>query len=466
MSIFSILIRVICIGWLILLGCSAGSKHNISISPEKINDGLKVASPLKFNTNISLLNSMIQGIESGDYVNIHSILIIKDGLLVVEVYFEGYERSTSHEIRSATKSIGSILTGIALDKRFVPSDDATVYDYFKDDYSPSYGWNTRTKQVNIGHLLSMTSGYDCDDLVTNFACEDAMYDTDDWVQYALDLPFAHKPGQHWAYNSSSLILMGEMIARDSNMKIDAFAEQYLFKPLGIKNFQWLRSPKDRAWIGGGARMIPREMAKIGLLMQRQGLWNGKRLLSEKWIEKSTHKHIERLGGVDYAYLWQTGSTLIEDKLIKAYWASGNGGQYIIILPDLDMVVVFTGGNYNSALADQPFRMLTRYILPAFHPPEHIEPVNLNQDYLESLSGIFSLDFEPSVTSTIDVYQNNLRILSPDNEYIQLVPVSKTIFKGESPLYGPLSVEFIKNIQGEIIKLTIYGSFSKYTFEKK
>ncbi len=458
-------IRGVCVSWLILLGCRAESKHNLSIPPEKLNDGWDVASPLKFNANIGLLDSMLQGIERGDYVNIHSVLIIKDGLLVVENYFDGHDRNTSHEIRSATKSIGSILTGIALDKGFISSEKATVYEYFKEDYTPSYGWNTRARQINLSHLLSMMSGYDCDDLTTNFACEDAMYDKDDWMQYALDLPFEYEPGQHWAYNSSSLILAGEMAARGSGMKIDEFAERYLFEPLGIKKFQWHLSPKGRAWIGGGARMIPREMAKIGLLMQRRGIWDGNRLLSEKWIEKSTQKQGEMLGGVDYGYLWQRCWTPIGDELITAYWASGNGGQYIIILPDIEMVVVFTGGNYNSALASQPFRMLTHYILPAFLPPRQLITITLKQKYLKSLTGIYFLDFEPSVTTTIDVFQNNLRILSPDNEYIELAPISNTLFKGESPRYGPISVQFIENVQGDIIKFITYGSFSKYTFEK-
>ena len=458
--------RVICIGMLILFGCRSELKYNLSIPPEKVDDGWPVISPLKFNANIDLLDSMIQGVERGDYENIHSILIVRDSLLVVEAYFDGHERNTSHEIRSATKSIGSILTGIAIDKGFISSDTANVFDYFKKDYTPSYGWNTQAKQVNLSHLLSMMSGYDCDDLATNFACENAMYNTDDWVQYALDLPFAYEPGQHWAYNSSSLILLGETVARASGMKIDEFAKRYLFNPLEITQFQWYMSPKNRAWIGGSARMIPREMAKIGLLMLRRGKWEGNLLLSEKWIEKSTHKQGEMgAGGVDYGYLWQRGSTLIGDELITAYWASGNGGQYIIILPDIAMVVVFTGGNYNSPLAGQPFRMLTKYILPAFLPPKHQKIITLKQEYLNSLTGNYSLDFEPSVTATIDVFQNNLRLLSPNNEYVELTPISNTIFNGESPTYGPLSVQFIKNIQGEIIRLITYGSFSNYTFEK-
>jgi CubicO group peptidase (beta-lactamase class C family) len=465
MSILTYL-RLASIGLLLSTGCDSETTHDLSGRPEKLDDGWEVGSPLDFNADVTLLDSMVQLIKDGDYVNIHSLLIVKDGKLVVEEYFDGYDRDDAHQIRSATKSVGSILVGIAIDRGFVSSENVTVYEYFKDDYAPSYGWSSQAKKVSLGHLLSMMSGYDCDDHATNFGCEHAMYNTDNWVQYALDLPFAHEPGGHWAYNSSSLILAGEIVARGSGMKMEEFAERYLFEPLGVNQFEWNMSPQDRAWIGGGARMIPREMARIGLLMERGGMWSGERILSEEWIEKSAQKQGEMLGGVDYGYLWQRGWAPFGEELITAYWASGNGGQYIIILPDLEMVVVFTGGNYNSPLAGQPFRMLTRYIVPAFRPSSPLDLITLERDYLKTMIGTYSLDFEPSVTTTVDLYENNLRILTPDGEQIQLLPVSDTLFKGESPEFGPLQVQFFRNEQGEILRLVTYGSFSRYTFDKR
>ncbi len=461
------MIRLLILGLIFLVECQTEVNNDLTNPPEKINDGLEVASSMIYDANISLLDSMIQGVERGDFVNIHSILIVKENKLILEKYFDNNNRNTRHEIRSATKSIGSILTGIAIDKGFIPSEDSFVYEFLKDEYSPSYGWDSKASHIKISHLLTMLSGYDCDDLNTNFACENAMYETDDWVQYSLDLPISYEPGLHWAYNSSSLILVSEIIARTSGMDLDEFAEKYLFGPLGIRNFQWVRSPKDREWIGGGARMISREMVKIGLLMQNQGMWGEDSIISQEWIAKSTRKHSEMLGsGVDYCFLWQTGATLVNDQLVKAFWASGNGGQYIIIIPALDMVIVFTGGNYNSQLANQPFDLLCSYILPAFTNPGTYEAIEIDEEFLHSLLGVYSLDFEPSVTSTIDIYQNKIRILTPDNQYVQLEPVTKTIFKGESALYGSLSVQFIENDIGKITKLITYGGFSRYTFEKK
>ena len=262
------------------LSCQTLEKKDLIRPPEKLNDGIKVDSPLSYNASMHLLDSMILGVNRGDFVNIHSILIMKEGKLILEEYFDKNERHTSHEIRSATKSIGSVLTGIAIDQGFIPSADSYVYEFLAEDYSPAYGWEPDASKIKISHLLSMMSGYECDDLGTNFACENAMHATDDWVQYSLDLPIAFKPGENWAYNSSSLILVGEIIARTAGMDLDDFAKKYLFNPLGINSFQWLKSPSGKAWIGGGAMMIPRDMAKIGSLMLEKGKWNGNTILSE------------------------------------------------------------------------------------------------------------------------------------------------------------------------------------------
>jgi CubicO group peptidase (beta-lactamase class C family) len=406
---------------------------------------------------------MIAEVDSGGYVDIHSVLVAKHGALVLEQYFDGHDRDTLHEIRSATKSIGSILTGIAIDRGYISSEREFVYRFFENDYEPANGWTKMARAVEIRHLLSMMSGYDCDDLATSFGCERAMYDSDDWVRYSLGLPFAHPPGAHWAYNSSSLILVGEVVARRSGMKLDDFADRYLFEPLGIEEFRWEHSPKGRAWIGGGARMIPREMARIGQLMLSRGVWNGERLLSESWIDKSTARQGEMNTGVDYGYLWQSGETYIGREIVRAFWASGNGGQYIIVIPSQGMVVVFTGGNYDSPLAGQPFGMLTRQILPAFMRPGAFDDVALTEQEAGRLIGTYSLEFEPAAKSKVAFEGGHLRLLSPDNQWIELVAHSSTFFTGDSS-YGPVTVVFEADERYGAIKLTIYGSFQRFVFE--
>jgi CubicO group peptidase (beta-lactamase class C family) len=433
--------------------------------PEELGDGWAVAAPTRVATNVALLDSMIRRTEVGHYVNIHSVLITKNGFLVLEEYFDGYDRDTLHEIRSATKSIGSMLVGIAINRGLIPSDREPIYRYFEDEYEPAYGWTDQARQVEIRHLLSMMSGYECDDLATNFACEHAMFGSNDWVQYSLDLPFAHEPGERWAYNSSSLILVGEAVAQASGMKLDAFAKEGLFEPLGIERFRWQYSPTGCPWIGGGARMIAREMAKIGQLMLNRGVWNHERLLSEDWVDKSTTKQGETFSGVDYGYLWQIGETYIGRDLVTAFWASGNGGQYIIVVPELRMVVVFTGGNYNSPLAGQAFRMLTGFILPAFMHPTRLNAVALGLQEMDRLTGTYRLDFEPSATTTISIHNEQIRLLSPDGESIDLVAHSPMFFTGDSQ-YGAVTVVFQADNRGEIVKHRVFGSFQRFVFERR
>ncbi len=441
---------------------TSASEHRNHLVPELLNDGWQVGSTERYNADTELLDSMLREVEAGNYVGIHSILIVKDGSLVLESYFEGYSRDAPHEIRSATKSIGSILTGIAIDKGYISSENVQIYRYFEDDYEPIDEWSIPFRKVEIRHLLSMVSGYDCDDLASNFSCEDGMHNSDDWIKYSLDLPFAHSPGNHWAYNSCSLSLVGEIVVQSSGMALERFADQFLFEPLGIKNYHWMHSPKGRAWIGGGAWMIPREMAKIGQLMLNRGVWSGKRLLSEEWVDKSTSLQSNPLNGVDYGYLWQRCEAYIGRELVSAFWASGNGGQYIIVLPGQDMVVVFTGGNFNSQLASQPFNILVEYILPAFMDPAPTDEKALSLDEKEKLVGTYRLDFEPAATSTITIHNNAIRLQSPDNELIDLVPYTPLLFAGVSE-YGPIFVEFKVNDSGAIIGKIIYGCMQRFQF---
>ena len=412
-----------------------------------------------------LLNEMIRRIRDGEYQNIHSVLVLNGDSLVLEEYFGAYDADTPHQLRSATKAIGSILVGIAIDRGIVTSEEAPVYEYFKEDYEPTYGWTDRARSVRIRDLLSMTSGYDCDDLATPaFACEHAMYETDDWVQYSLDLPIVHARGEHWAYNSSSLILAGEAIARSSGMPLEEFADAYLFGRLGIERFQWAVSPQGRAWIGGGARMVPVDMAKIGQLMLNGGVWEGRRLLSERWIEMSTRPQAEYHAGVDYGFIWQLGQFFLGGELIPAYWASGNGGQYIVVFPAHDLVVVFTGGNYDSPLAGQPFQLLDRYILPALlHPPSDPSAV-LAANQLERLTGTYHLDFEPAATCSVEVHAKGLRMLTPDQEYVELRSHSPYWFSGDSQ-WGRITVVFDEDGADQVARLTVYGAGSRFVFQR-
>jgi CubicO group peptidase (beta-lactamase class C family) len=427
--------------------------------------GAQDSAPLERAGDRALLAELIQRIRDGEFTDIHSVLVLVNDTLAVEEYFDGHDAATPHQLRSATKAIGSILVGIAIDKGFLSSEDDSIYRYFEQEYRPAYGWTAAASAIRIRDLLSMTSGYDCDDLATPaFACEDAMYETDDWVQYALDLPIVHARGEHWAYNSPSLILVGQAIATTSGTSLAAFAEQHLFAPLGITTLEWATSPGGHAWVGGGARATARDMLKIGQLMLHRGVWGDRRLLSERWVEVSTRPQAEYHAGVEYGYIWQIGAFFQAGKPVPAYWASGNGGQYIVIFPDHDMVAVFTGGNYESPLANQPFEMIDDYILPALLGATAPPTATLSNGELERVVGVYHLDFAPEATCTVDLDDAGVSVMTPDGERVELRAHSPIWFSGDSQ-YGTINLVFEQDQVGRASMLTVYGHGSRFVFER-
>jgi CubicO group peptidase (beta-lactamase class C family) len=397
-------------------------------------------------------------------------LLVKNGKLILEEYFYNYNHEKLHQIRSVTKSIGSVLTGIAIDQGFIRSENETIYPYFKS-YEPKEGWDARVKKVNLKSLMTMTSGYDCDDIKGKFNCERNMYKSDDWVEYALSLPMAYNPGEHWAYNSASLWLVGEIISKESNMSMPDFADKYLFEPLGITDFQWWFSPKGKAMLAGGSEMRPRDMAKFGCMVLNDGRWKATQIVSKEWIEKSTKEHVRNSGGFwGYGYLWWIGKTIIKNQDIETIIASGNGGQKIYIFPKFELVAVFTGGNYGSNLSSQPDQMLINYILPAMIPSSPtMKFIDLEQNILNQFIGQY-IQKESRMNVNI-VIENNELILylkKPDGEEkLELLALTVKKFYGNSREVGDLYFTFLKNAKDNVTHFTVHGGFgfTRLQFER-
>ena len=437
--------------------------------PEKVNDGWEISSLEKEGIDPVKIHELMLAILNQKYKNIHSVLLVKNGKLVLEEYFHGYHREKRHQTRSAMKSIGSVLTGIAIDRGFIRSEDEKIYPYFKS-YEPEDKWDARVRDVTLKSLLTMTSGYGCDDVKSKYACERNMYNSADHVEYALNLPMAHNPGDYWAYNSASLWLVGEIISKESDMSIPDFAEQYLLGPLGITDIQWWYSPRGRAWLAGGAEMRPRDMAKFGQMILNSGNWKGRQIVSKEWIKKSTRAHVRNSGGYwGYGYLWWVGSTVINGREVNMCLASGNGGQKIYIFPEFGLVAVFTGGNYNSKLSSQPDQMLINYILPAMIPQSPMRYVDPKQHFLIQCSGHYL--HEPSKTKVNIVVEENSLVLYQQKlfgtEKIKLLPLADNKFFGTSNDKGDLYFTFIKGEQNQVTHFFARGGFgfTRIQFDK-
>jgi CubicO group peptidase (beta-lactamase class C family) len=358
--------------------------------PENINDGLDVGTLDEVSIDSELIEKAVNGINRGRYREVHSILIFKDDKLVLEEYFEGHEyqwdapdhhgelvtwnRSMSHALQSVTKSITSTCIGIAIDNGFIESVHQSIFDYLPEHQHLNIDGKDK---ITIEHLVTMTSGLEWDEWsaplssrdndIIEIWFQDAEQDKDP-VTYALERPLVHEPGTSFTYSGGNMIVLGEIIKYATNMTIDEFSGKYLFEPLGIDSFDWwIRFESGVFETGGGLKMTPRDMVKIGVTFLNEGVWNGEQIISEQWVEKSAIPFADNKGidvpgtdkrNVGYSYTWWTKEYPESDM----FFAGGWGGQNIFVFPELNTVVVTTGGTYTRST--RLMSLLERYIIPA------------------------------------------------------------------------------------------------------
>ncbi len=331
--------------------------------PENLNDGLTVGNINKTVLDTALLRDMMQKIINGTYPNVHSVLIIKDGKLVFEQYFYQYTKDSVQEMRSATKSFFSALTGIAIAKGFIKSKDETVLSFF-----PEYTLNNMSdakKQITVENLLTQQTGLDCDISDPKSVGDETTMDySDDWVKFTLDLPMIDTPGGNGRYCSGNPVTLGRIVEKATNMPLLQFATKNLFEPLGFTNYKWYFKPdKSNAENYCQVYLTPREMSKFGLMYLNNGTWKGKQIVSSDWVNQSFEKH-SVIQGVNYGYLWWLKYLDADGVRYYAKAAQGNGGQRIYVFREQNMVAVVTGGNYNNQSPSD--ELIKRYILPAFN----------------------------------------------------------------------------------------------------
>jgi CubicO group peptidase (beta-lactamase class C family) len=261
-----------------------------------------------------------------------------------------------------------LLVGIAIDRELIKSADEPVVKFFPD-YSvlKSPGWDN----ITLRHLLTMSSGIHWDE---NRAWKDPQNDEPhlgneaDPFRYVLSKPIAAPPDTVWNYNGGGTDLLGHIIERISGKSLDAFAREALFTPLGISDWEWMKYRNEHIASAAGLRLRPRDAAKIGQLVLNKGAWNGKQIVSSKWIEQSVTPRFQAIGYFGglfyYGQQWWMGRTLSGDKDVKWIAAQGLGGQRIFIVPELDLVVMTTSGLYGSGRQGQAaLDILANFIIP-------------------------------------------------------------------------------------------------------
>ncbi|WP_333697852.1 serine hydrolase [Kordiimonas lacus] len=324
--------------------------------------------------NNGTMDEMTAAISRGDYKDITSVLVLKDGKIVYERYFGQGGPQYLNNTRSATKSITSMAVGAAIEQGGFSSVDDKVMPFFRV-YDPIKHLNDTKKDIRLKDLLTMSSALDCNDNdQTTPGYEDKMHQEQDWTRFVLDLPTM--PG--WSRDASGLgpfryctagsFLAGQAIEMAVGQSLDDFIDAALFTPLGITRYEWYRSPMGEEQAGGGLELTSRDLMKFGQLALQNGVWNGRRLLPEGWITESTTAHRKVSDVQSYGYHWWIGDffSATTGLVHKGYYMAGNGGSKVAAFEDMDMVVVITAERYNTPdMHQQSNDLLQGYILPAF-----------------------------------------------------------------------------------------------------
>lgn len=335
--------------------------------PEQLRDGWRTARAESVGIDEAALTALVQSIVDGDPSSrrpnlLHSVLVAHRGRLVLEEYFHGYTRETPHDIRSVGKTFASIMLGAAMESGAPITPDTRVYELMAG-LGPFENPDERKARITMAHLLTHTSGLACNDNDENSPGNEGRLWTQsnpNYWQYTLNLPQAHEPGERYAYCSANLNLVGGALNAATGESLPELFDRTIAQPLQFGPYYWNVMPNGEGYLGGGAYLLPRDLLKVGQMYLDGGVWRGRRVVSREWVERSTSPRIEitpqttglteeEFGnfygrGVD-GYAWHRNGVRVGDRVVEEYEASGNGGQLLIVVPEYDLVVVFTGANY-------------------------------------------------------------------------------------------------------------------------
>jgi CubicO group peptidase (beta-lactamase class C family) len=336
--------------------------------PASIGDGWEIATPEASGFDAEALCRVLAAVGTGD-ANIHGVVVERHGRLVAELYRRGPDRpmnvlfgfwnpfggdvdfapTTQHDLRSVSKSIVSLLVGIAIQHGEIASVATPVLDFYPEFAALR---SPERSAITLEHLLTMSSGLAWDEgALPND--ETRLYWKSDPYQYVLSRPIVAAPGRSFHYDSGGTAVLADILARRTAMPLHELARTELFEPLGITDWEWVADPRGRDLAFTGLRMRPRDLAKIGRMLQNGGAWNGRAIVPAAWIADSLRPRIatglppNTSDEFHYGYQWWMGSVDWQGKQLAWKAGFGNGGQRLFLLPELDLSVVVTAGAYGS-----------------------------------------------------------------------------------------------------------------------
>lgn len=374
---------------LLLLGlgaCSGGESEGSQpgetyeyVVPVVNNDGWAVGHLDDHGIDSKMIADMIEDIRNGTHPGIDGVAIARDGTLLLREMlrreldeYDSWVRNTDlnrHVMHSTSKSVTSAIVGIAIDQGYIAGIDVPFYGLF--DYGNYDNWDIRKADMTLEDALTMRLGIEWDEwsepygepgnTLTTLTANNA-----DFARALLNLPLEGDPGESFVYNTAATIALGQAVENAVGVPLGDYAEMNLFEPLQIDGADWGRTPTGLPNGGSGLFLKPRDMAKFGQLFLNGGNWNGRQIISNEWIDASVQSHVA-LAWSDtsgYGFQWWLDNFQRNGRKIESFSTRGYGGQFIFCVPELGLVVAFTGNNYGNEAAEAPFALMQDVILAA------------------------------------------------------------------------------------------------------
>jgi CubicO group peptidase (beta-lactamase class C family) len=410
---------------------------------------------------------------AGSFSGLHAIVIVKDGKLVFDETFGGFEKDRRHYAASISKSVSSITLGIAIEQGYLDGIDEGILDRPLSELLPNYegllSSDPRKQRILLRHVLSMSAGFEWDE--GSYPYDDPRNDFvqtrtgDDPIGYVFGKPMVAEPGAVFNYSGGLSTVVSSVVESSTGMPMDEFAERNLFEPLGITDHQWEHIDNGLADAAGGVHMRPRDLAKLGQLYLNGGVWEGERIVSEAWVSESGREHIVNEGNSpNYGLQWWCADYHYAGESSYTFLASGHGGQKVFVFPEFDMIVVLMHRVFDNPMGElNNMAIMTRYVLPSVNPAAVLGPaVEMDEASLAKYTGEYVLHQQ---RVAITLKDGKLYADAENTPTLELVPLGASHFYGTA--LDLVDVHFLFDVSkdGVVDGVRASYSFSDEQFSK-
>ena len=361
MKTFLLLLSVCCLTYTIGLGQTSDAQNST-------NEELSFVSLEDAGFNRIEIDNLLTDVYDMARKDLRGIVVIKNDQIVLEEYYNTFWRKMIHDVRSAGKSITTLLLGVAIKEGLIESLDQSVYSLFSEEKNPSI--NKDYKKIKLRHLLDMSSGLDADtDNSETLGHVGRWIASDDWKSYLLNVPLIAQPGKDFVYADIHAVLIGLAIEEASGMSLKDYAQQKLFGPLGFEPGYWYTNPANQTGAAGNIHLTTYDFAKLGMLILNKGAWNGQQIIDPGYIEEvinSKNLDISDYWNIadSYGMMWYKASRTYDGKAFDYLFAAGSGGNQLIVVPDEKMVIAITSAAYGRGYGHRRSSFIMRRILTA------------------------------------------------------------------------------------------------------